>query len=514
MKNLFLLFIFTFILASFLFVSCASSESESSENSLENQSDEETINQNDGAFTDSFKDDDSDNSDLSNNEENNNQSQPDNTPIPNDSGNKETPDSAPQGCNQGEIREGTTKCGFNGNGVLKQQCTNGVFADMENTTGNCSDPDKCPDQFTQVESCGTNNKGVRGRICLLLSDNKYDFSEWGECVTQDYDWDYSSGMHGFSEGFVYYPQWIDFDGAGNAIITEPGIKSVTTKTGATDVEDGPNRIDVFSESGKFVKVFAKYNASSEGKFDSKQSFQNLEGIAVDRKNKLIFVVDGYEEYSAEDSSEKSDIGNHRILKFDLAGNFIAAWGEASLSKPIDIAVDSQGFVFVSDTNSVKKFDSNGSLQTSWGINGALTGNSAGKFNIIKGIAIDSSDNLFVANNYYCSVDKFDKTGKELMRFGHIKTCAMNNYHKWFPVDVALAKDGSIWITMEGYFVGAQKYDASGKFMTEVAQITEDSENEGLFKDTMYYSACGIAIADDGRIFVTDPARGIYIYKGE
>jgi phosphodiesterase/alkaline phosphatase D-like protein len=118
----------------------------------------------------------------------------------------------------------------------------------------------------------------------------------------------------------------------------------------------------------------------------------------------------------------ADTGNHRVVKFDSAGHFLAAWGwgvsdgspasevctsgcQAGISgsglgqfaTPYFVAVDnsngpSAGDVYVADTAGkvVQKFDPSGHLVTSFGSGGAETYSGG-----IEGIAVKSSGELIV-----------------------------------------------------------------------------------------------------------------------
>ncbi len=132
-------------------------------------------------------------------------------------------------------------------------------------------------------------------------------------------------------------------------------------------------------------------------------------VAVDSSNGDVYVA---------------DTGNHRIVKFDSSGNFLAAWGwgvsdgspapqvctsgcQAGLpgsgagqfTTPRFVEVDnstepSAGDVYVADTSDglVQKFDSSGNLIASWGTNGAIDFSSG---DTIGGITVDVVGNLFV-----------------------------------------------------------------------------------------------------------------------
>ncbi len=134
---------------------------------------------------------------------------------------------------------------------------------------------------------------------------------------------------------------------------------------------------------------------------------NPEDVAVDESSGDIYVA---------------DTGNHRIVKFDPSGQFLASWGwgvndgsassevctsgcqagiagtgPGQFTMPSFLEVDnshgpSAGDVYVADTanNVVQKFDPSGQLVTTWGSNGATTYSEG-----IAGIAVESNGHLVV-----------------------------------------------------------------------------------------------------------------------
>jgi hypothetical protein len=79
-------------------------------------------------------------------------------------------------------------------------------------------------------------------------------------------------------------------------------------------------------------------------------------------------------------------------------SFLMSWGSkgvalGSFKQPLEIAIDSNGDVYVTDisrvSNQVQKFTNNGTFITSWGSRGL----GDGKFINPAGIAVDSSNNV-------------------------------------------------------------------------------------------------------------------------
>jgi len=139
-----------------------------------------------------------------------------------------------------------------------------------------------------------------------------------------------------------------------------------------------------------------------------------QGIAVDRATEDVYVA---------------DTGNHRVEKFDTAGNFLLTFGGSvggpgvdtctsicqagtagsspgEYTQPRFLAIDnsagpSAGDVYVVDTsdNLVSKLDASGKLSTKWGAGGQLSGSStgAGSFGEVAGIAVGPDGTLYVLN---------------------------------------------------------------------------------------------------------------------
>jgi sugar lactone lactonase YvrE len=175
-------------------------------------------------------------------------------------------------------------------------------------------------------------------------------------------------------------------------------------------------------------------------------FQTPVGVAIQQSNGAVYVADS---------------GNARVEKFDVNGNFLAAWGwgvadgaahsevctatcragipgsgPGQLSLPTSIAFSnvsggaSASKVFVGDAgnNVVVKFDANGVFIST--IDGSTT--PQGHFVSLAGVAVDQSGNLWTADAGTGNVDEFDPKGKFLQQWaspsGSMRAIAVDATH--------------------------------------------------------------------------------------
>ena len=107
----------------------------------------------------------------------------------------------------------------------------------------------------------------------------------------------------------------------------------------------------------------------------------------------------------------ADSGNRRIQQFDWSGAapvFVRAFGSASvLTTPQDIALDANGFVFVTDlpAHLVHKFSPTGAWLTSWGGEGTESGQFTAPFDVVVG-----GTTLYVSDSLNGRIQTFDLNG--------------------------------------------------------------------------------------------------------
>jgi sugar lactone lactonase YvrE len=163
------------------------------------------------------------------------------------------------------------------------------------------------------------------------------------------------------------------------------------------------------------------------------------------------------------------LGNHRIRKLDRDGNFLLTFGKNGgqpgefLWQPQDVAVDSQGNIYVGSNNilsednwnaygSIHKFDASG---------GFLSRFQATDDTLpVKGIGIDTSNNIYVSNHirglWHLIANKFTSSGESL------GTMVLLPYQQdYYPQDMEVDGQGNIFVVDN---VSVMKFDAFGNLL--------------------------------------------------
>jgi DNA-binding beta-propeller fold protein YncE len=233
-------------------------------------------------------------------------------------------------------------------------------------------------------------------------------------------------------------------------------------------------------------------------------------------------VRGHEEFAfptgiAFDSSDNvyvvEDFG-WRVQKFEGGGNFIPSWFSGSF--PFDIEIDSSDNVYVSEraAHRVVKFSSDGDMlgwlrKCTAGINcdtdhersigftcmdatcqGLGPGSGDGQFNETRGIAIDTTGNIYIGDQRNSRVQVFDPDGNFLFKFGERGTadCQFINV-----IGITVDSQGNIYVSDHtDAHIGIphiQKFDNTGGFIGWLGKCMAgancDTENRPAFLLTEY-----------------------------
>ncbi len=262
------------------------------------------------------------------------------------------------------------------------------------------------------------------------------------------------------------------------------INSTTFKSPTNIAIDNDNNIYVADTGNSKIKKFdAKGNMLlSWGDVGSANGqFKNPSGIFVNEK--YVYVT---------------DTGNSRIIMFDKTGNFVYSWGTYGKNPgmfqiPVSINSDHRGELFVGDAElqSIQLFDTKGIYRDE--IDSSLTEGES--FSGIKSLAFDSQDNL-----YAISVDskilKYSNIGKFLNFYGSI---GMEEGRFVNPSAIAIDSKDNIYVADTGNH-RIEKFDSNGNFLLSFG--TEGSK-QGQFEQPV-----GLAIDATDNIYVVDKNNGV------
>ncbi|WP_018478718.1 DUF7619 domain-containing protein [Pontibacter roseus] len=152
--------------------------------------------------------------------------------------------------------------------------------------------------------------------------------------------------------------------------------------------------------------------------------------------------------------------------------------------PFGIAVDAEDNIYLTDFNIIKY--KNGIRDHHFKLEGT-DNTSYGTFKL----TFDSDQNYYVLNYSGAFVEKFDKQGKSVLKFGRYGTHPGEFRH---PNGIAVDKAGNIYVT-DSYNNRIQKFDPTGRLLLT---INNSSSGSGLSEFLI-----GIALDADGNIYTID-----------
>jgi len=254
-------------------------------------------------------------------------------------------------------------------------------------------------------------------------------------------------------------------------------------------DSGNYRIEKTSNTGRFIKTWGNdfnHPGTKPGEFN------NAYGVAVDKSGN-VFVTDDYD---------------NRIQEFTNTGKFIKAWGSKGTANgqfkaPAGVAVDSSGNVFVADMSNhrIQKFQlatpcpkgvteitSGVCFIKKWGTRGSADGQLLNPL----GVAVDSSDNVFVGDTGNNRIQKFDNDGKFITKWGSLGT-GERQFHG--PSDVAVDKKSGNVFVADVANNRIQKFNNDGKF---ILMWGSEGSGEGQFRFEF-----GISVDSSGNVYASE-----------
>jgi len=197
----------------------------------------------------------------------------------------------------------------------------------------------------------------------------------------------------------------------------------------------------------------------------------------------------------------ADTGNNRIQVFQPDGTWVMNFGYYNLTLPMGVCTDSNGNYYVADSgaNRIVKFNTLGVFVDSWG----TLGQDDGEFVQPCYIVADSNDNLYVADRGNSRIQKFDTAGNFITKWGTnggvpdpdpLENWGIGDGDLFLPIGLAVDSSDNIWVA-DSSNNRIQKFTSSGVFVEKI----------GIFSGTTgnFFSPQGIAVSSNGTLYVAD-----------
>ena len=233
-------------------------------------------------------------------------------------------------------------------------------------------------------------------------------------------------------------------------------------------------------------------------------FWEVSSVAVDSVGNVLALQRGGRQWPDSDVLDQTPIVFPTVFVFHgRTGNPIVQWGKERFALPHSLTVDYQDNVWVTDValHQVLKFSHDGQLLLTLGERG-VAGNDSSHFNRPTDVAVASDGSFYVSDGYENSrVVKFARDGKFLLTWG---TKGKGPGQFDLPHGIALDAAGRVFV-VDRQNARVQVFDGNGNYLQ--------------WKSPPLVNPQDIAISRDGTVFVTDigddgptDRSGVYVMR--
>ena len=307
----------------------------------------------------------------------------------------------------------------------------------------------------------------------------------------------------------------------------PGVSGTTDATGSAALFNGPFGITV-DGSGNFYVVdtenFAVRKITASGGVTTFAGHAGVPGSANGTGSAILF---GYPTGIATDGSGNVYVADYAsIRKITTAGVSNTFAGDlrssgsvdgsaatARFSFPEGLAVDGSNNVYVADTynHTIRKITSAGIVSTLAGSPGVLgntdaTGSNA-QFNYPSGVAVDANGNVYVADQYNQTIRKITSAGAVSTLAGTPGATGTSDgtgsaAQFYLPVGIAMGENGNLYVA-DQYNQTIRKITPAGVVSTLAGTIRSAGSADGVGRVAQFNGPAGITMDTTGNLYVTD-----------
>ncbi len=356
-------------------------------------------------------------------------------------------------------------------------------------------PSAAPTQFDHPANVAVDERGnvyvadALGNSITKLAPDGHRLTRWGSFGTGRGQFNFPTGLAVNRRGEIYVAdtgnnriQELSPQGKWLAWWGMPGspLAHISSPTGVT-LDHRGNVYIADGDSAEVVKLSASGRVLARW---SPRQFKDPEALSA-APDGTIYVADS----GAGTINHLSPAG--RILSAWHLPGFIPGQYTYPTGYPVNVAVDSHGAVYVTDTyrDLVLKLSRSGQVQTQWG----GPGSDPGKFDVPLGIAVDHSGTVYVGDRNNHRVQKLSSAGVPLPAWGAAPPHAS---HFRSPVAMVADRASHVYILEEANPPRVQELSQQGLPIREIS----------LHRGRQAATLSGLAVDVTGDLYVADPAH--------